>query len=292
MAVEGIPGLVEGSPEITLGRRSLLPRRLPRLHIIAGVVIAVLVLAAILAPLIAPHSPNEIDLVDSLAGPSGAHPLGQDGSGRDILSRLIFGTRSSLGGPALVVLISTLVGVPLGLLAGFVGGFIDGVLGRIWDVMLAFPALLLAIVIVATFGTGFWTATVAIAITYIPLQARIVRGVVLVEREKPYVAAARLQGFNGGRVALAHVLPNVSTPVLAQVTLNFGYALLDLAALSFIGLGIQPPSSDWGTMLADGKSSLLQTTNPVIWPSLMIVIAVVSFNLLGDALAQRMGRSR
>jgi peptide/nickel transport system permease protein len=256
-------------------------------------VIGLLVLVAIFAPLLAPYDPNAIDLGDTLAPPSSEHWLGTDASGRDILSRLIYGTRTSLLGPLLVVGISTLVGVPLGLLAGYRGGMVDGVLGRIWDVMFAFPPLLLAIVIVAAFGAGFWTATIAIAIIYIPLLARVVRGVVLVEREKAYVDACKVQGFSSIRVAGRHVLPNVSPTIAAQSTLNFGYALLDLAGLAFLGLGVQPPTSDWGQMLTDGRASLvLHSYSQVISASIAIAVAVVAFNLVGDALSGRAGRSR
>jgi peptide/nickel transport system permease protein len=274
-------------------RRRIFPRiDAPAAAIVGGVVILVLVLVALLAPLVAPHDPNEISLAQTLHGASASHPLGQDSSGRDILSRLFFGGRTALLGPLLVVLLSTLVGVPLGLLAGYVGGLLDGVLARSWDVMFAFPPLLLAIVIVAAFGAGFWTATIAISITYMPLLARVVRGVVLVEREKAYVDACKVQGFSGLRVSLGHVLPNISPTIVAQSTLNFGYALLDLAGLAFLGLGVQPPTADWGGMLADGRKNLVLSYNEVVAASVTIAIAVVAFNLLGDALTHRLGRSR
>ena len=274
-------------------RRRILPRvDAPAAAIVGGVVILVLVLIALLAPLVAPHDPNHVNLAETLHGASASHPLGQDASGRDILSRLFFGGRTALLGPLLVVLLSTLVGVPLGLLAGYMGGLLDGVLARSWDVMFAFPSLLLAIVIVAAFGAGFWTATIAISITYMPLLARVVRGVVLVEREKAYVDACKVQGFSGLRVSLGHVLPNISPTIIAQSTLNFGYALLDLAGLAFLGLGVQPPTADWGGMLADGRKNLVLSYNEVVAASVTIAIAVVAFNLLGDALTHRLRRSR
>ncbi|MBS1862182.1 MAG: ABC transporter permease [Actinobacteria bacterium] len=248
-------------------------------------------LAAIFAPLFAPYDPNQGNLIEALAGPSGSHLLGTDGSGRDILSRLIYGARPSLGGPAVVVVISTLVGGSLGLLGGFLGGFLDGALGRLWDLMLAFPSLLLAIVIVATFGRGLVPAVLAISVTYIPLMARVVRGLVVSERHKQYIAACRLQGFGTFRLVFLHLLPNISGPLIAQLTLNFGYALLDLVALSFIGLGVRPPTADWGSMLADGKSTILTTANPVIWPSIAIILAVICVNLVGQALSDRIQRS-
>jgi peptide/nickel transport system permease protein len=260
---------------------------------VAGAIILCLVLIAAIAPLIAPHDPNAVDLGHALAPAGSDNPLGTDASGRDVLSRLFFGARTSLLGPLLVVALSTLVGVPLGLLGGYRGGVVDGLLGRTWDVLFAFPPLLLAIVIVAAFGAGFWTATLAISIVYVPLLARVVRGVVLVEREKAYVDAMKVEGFSAARVALRHVLPNVAPTIAAQATLNFGYALLDLAGLAFLGLGVQPPTADWGQMLAAGRESLiLHHYTEVIAASIAIAIAVVSFNLVGDVLSERAGRSR
>lgn len=295
-------GWLEGRPEVSTPasavpgpyRRRLIRRvDAPAGAIVAGVVILLLVVIAILAPVLAPDDPNAIGLSNSLAPPSSAHLLGTDSSGRDILSRLIFGTRTSLAGPFLVIVLSTLVGVPLGLLGGFRGGWIDGVLGRVWDVLFAFPPLLLAIVIVAAFGAGFWTSTIAIAVTYVPLLARVVRGVVLSERERAYVDACTVQGFSGLRVATRHVLPNVAPTIVAQSTLNFGYALLDLAGLAFLGLGVQPPTADWGQMLSSGRASLiLRSFSEVVSASIMIAITVVAFNMLGDALLRRAGRTR
>jgi peptide/nickel transport system permease protein len=277
--------------EIPLARRRWMPA--PRMRIavlVSGAIIAVLLIMAIFGPLIAPHDADAISLSESLSGSSASHLLGTDNSGRDIFSRIIVGARLSLLGPLLVVAISTAVGVPLGLLAGYRGGFVDSSLSRVWDLLFAFPPLLLAIVIVATFGAGFRTATIAIAITYIPLLARVVRGVVLAEREKPYVEACQVQGFSGARTALVHVLPNVAPAIVAQSTLNFGYALLDLAGLAFLGLGVQPPTPDWGAMLAEGRDSLLLSPNEVAFASLAIIIAVVAFNVVGDAIGERFNR--
>jgi ABC-type dipeptide/oligopeptide/nickel transport system permease subunit len=247
--------------------------RRPGVTGVVSVILGAIVLVGLLAPLIAPYDPDSIDLTNSLAGPHGNHYLGLDGSGRDIFSRLVYGTRTSLGGPAIVVALST-------------------VISRTWDVLLAFPSLFLAILIVATFGRGFVPAVIAISICYIPFLARTVRGLTLVERSKPYVSAYRLQGFGATRILGGHVLPNISGAVMAQVTLNFGYALLDLTALSFIGLGVRPPTADWGSMLAEGKSTILTTVNPVIWPCVAIIVSVVCVNLAGDAAASRIQRGR
>lgn len=268
------------------------PLSAPRLRWVAAAFLAGLVIVAALATVIAPYSPDAVSLSGSLAGPSAQHLLGTDGSGRDILSRLIVGTRTSLGGPALVVGLSALVGVPLGMLGGYVRGIADGVLARIWDVMLGFPALLLAILLVAVLGKGFWTATLAVALTYIPFVARVVRGMTLAEREKLYIAALQMQGLSRREILFHHVLRNIGTGVVSQLTVNFGYALLDLTALSFIGLGVQPPTPDWGAMLADAQSNLLISGNPVIWPSIAVVATVLAVNIVGEGISARAGEGR
>jgi peptide/nickel transport system permease protein len=281
-----------------LGDTLIARRRMPRAITralpakVAGGVIAVLVLVALLAPLIAPHDPNAINPLESLAGPSSSHPLGQDSAGRDLLSRLMFGARLSLLGPAAVVLLSLAVGIPLGLIAGWRGGWLDGLLSRSCDAILAFPPLLLAIVITAAFGADFKTAIIAIAITYVPLMIRVVRGLVLVERTKTYVDALRCQGFSTARITARHVLPNISRSIAAQGTLNFGYALIDLAGLAFLGLGVQPPTADWGAMLSDGRQSLLTNSSECVYAALAIAVTVVSFNIVGDALTNWAERRR
>jgi peptide/nickel transport system permease protein len=276
--------------DIPLARRRRLPLARARWAVwLCGAIIVVLVVMALFGQWIAPKDPDAVNLVDSLLPGSAEHPFGTDDSGRDIFSRIVAGARLSLLGPLLVVAISTLVGVPLGLLAGYRGGIADAIVSRLCDLLFAFPPLLLAIVIVATFGAGFTTATIAIAITYIPLLARVVRGVVLAERTKPYVEACKVQGFSGMRTALGHVLPNVSPTIVAQSTLNFGYALLDLAGLAFLGLGVQPPTADWGAMLAAGRQSLLISPNELLYASLAITISVIAFNIVGDAIGERFG---
>ena len=270
-------------------------RWMPRLpgswgFLVGGAVIVVLLIIALAAPLLAPHNPNAIQLSQTLSGFSSDHPLGTDAAGRDILSRLIYGTRLSLVGPLAVVVMSIVVGVPAGLVAGYRGGWVDSVLSRIWDMVFGFPPLLLAIVIVATFGAGFWTATIAIAITYVPLLTRVVRGVVLVECRNAYVDACRIQGFSAVRVCVFHILPNVAGTIVAQSTLNFGYALLDLAGLAFLGLGVQPPTPDWGQMLSDGRQSILFSVTEVTVASIAVAVAVIAFNMLGDAIAKQLVR--
>jgi peptide/nickel transport system permease protein len=273
----------------TLSTRSWIPRpAAPSGFAIAGAAIVLLGLVAVAAPLIAPHDPTALDLSSPLAGTSGTHPLGTDASGRDLLSRLIFGARITLLGPLVVVVCSTLVGGPMGLIAGYRGGIADAVLSRLWDVLLGFPALLLAIVIVAAFGVGFWSATAAVTVIYIPILARVVRGTVLVERQKPYIEACRLQGFSEARVVGAHIVPNISGIVAAQAVLNFGYSLLDLAGLAFLGFGVQPPTADWGQMLNDGRQSLVSGAYLEVFVACVaITLTVIAFNVFGYALASR-----
>lgn len=251
------------------------------------VLIALLVLATLLAPFIISQNPNFGDLGASLSPPSTAHPFGTDGAGRDILSRLLHGGRLSLLGPLLVVLLAALIGVPLGIAAGYMQGWLDTILSRSFDVLFAFPALLLAAVIVATFGPGFITIVLAVTVIYVPLMARVVRAAALVEQAKPYVDALRVQGFSAFRIGARHILPNIAALVIGQTALYYGYALLDLAGLSFLGFGVQPPTPDWGSMLWYANQQVYVSPTGVIAPAAAIVISVVAFNLVGDWLSDR-----
>ena len=262
-------------------------RRISSVTACALGLIALIIGAAILAPVISPADPSHVDLSASLNPPSLAHPLGFDGAGRDILSRLLYGARLSLLGPLIVVVLAALIGVPVGIAAGYVGGWLDAVLSRSFDVLFAFPALLLAAVIVATFGPGFVTIVLAVSVIYIPLMARVVRAAALVESHKAYVDALRVQGFGFLRIAAVHIAPNVSTLIIGQTALYFGYALLDLAGLSFLGFGVQPPTPDWGSMLWYANQQVFISPTGVIAPALAIVLSVVAFNLMGDWLSER-----
>ena len=273
-----------------VGRRSR-ARAGSWLGMTGAVIVGIVVVVAVLAGVLAPHDPNGVDLLGSYRGPGAGHVLGQDGSGRDVLSRLMYGARLSLLGPLAVVALAALIGVPLGLVAGYVGGFLDGVLSRIFDVVFAFPTLLLATVIVATFGVGFKTAVIAVAVTYIPLLARVVRGGTLVEREKPYIDACRVQGFSAVRVCGLHLAPNLARLIFGQTALYFGYALLDLAGLSFLGLGTQPPTADWGAMLWDASQGIFLQPFGAVPVALAIVLVVIGFNLIADWLGDRSAES-
>lgn len=266
-------------------------RRRPRILYLASlVVLGAIVLAAIFAPFVAPYDPDAVDFTSFLAPPSAAHWLGTDSLGRDLLSRLIFGGRTALIGPLLVVVFSTVIGILLGLWAGWRGGWIDAALSRIFDVLFAFPSLLIAIMAVALFGKGLVAPVIAMSIAYAPFVARLTRSLVTAERARPYVSAYRVQGFGGGWIALRRVLPNVTPIVGAQSTLNFGYVLAELAGLSFLGLGVQAPTADWGAMINEAQSGVAAGHFlPAIAPAVAVVIVVVCVNIVGEELSDRIG---
>lgn len=254
------------------------------------IVMAIITLAAIFAPWVAPYDPDAVDFLAFYGTPSPAHWLGTDGLGRDILSRMIFGARTALLGPLLVVIFSTVVGILLGLLAGWRGGWIDAVLSRFFEVIFAFPALLIAIMAVALFGKGLVAPVIAMSIAYAPFVARLTRSLIMAERNRPYVAAYRVQGFSGPWIALRRVLPNVTPVVGAQSTLNFGYVLAELAGLSFLGLGVQAPQADWGAMINEAQTGLVGGHFlPAIIPAVAVVIVVVAVNVIGEELSERIG---
>jgi len=274
---------------VTVRRAPRLPRTTVSLAIALGVV-AAMTLAAIFAPFLAPYDPDAVDFAAVNAGPSAAHWLGTDGLGRDTLSRLIFGARTALLGPLLVVVASTALGILLGLVAGWRGGWIDAVLGRVFDVLFAFPSLLIAIMAVALFGKGLVAPVIAMSISYAPFVARLTRSLVAAERNRPYVAAYRVQGFGGAWIALRRVLPNITPIVGAQSTLNFGYVLAELAGLSFLGLGVQPPTADWGAMINEAQAGLIGGHFlPAIVPAVAVVVVVVAVNIIGEELSDRIG---
>jgi peptide/nickel transport system permease protein len=251
-------------------------------------VLASFVAMAVFAPLLAPYPPDQTDLLLSLAPPSPAHWLGTNQFGQDTFSRIIYGSRTSLIGPLSIVVLSTVFGIVLGLVAGWRGGWIDAGLSRVFDIAFAFPGLLLAILAVALFGKGLAAPVIAMSIAYTPFVARLVRSLVLQAKSRPYVAAYQVLGFGSAYVATRRLLPNIAPTVLAQSTLNFGYAVIDLAALSFLGLGVQPPTPDWGAMINEGRGAVL-SGQPLsaIAPAVAIIIVVVAFNVVGEELADR-----
>ena len=231
-----------------------------------------------------------MDLLQVNSGPTAEHWLGTDALGRDIFSRMIYGSRTALAGPAFVVILSTILGLLLGLWAGWAGGKIDAIISRVFDIVLAFPALLLAILAVALFGKGLVAPVLAMSIAYTPYIGRLTRQLVATEKNRQYVAAYKVQGFSAPWIATRAVMPNVLGVVGSQTTQNFGYVLVELAALSFLGLGIQAPQADWGTMINEGQAALVSGNFlPALIPSVAVVLVVVAVNTVGGWLSDKLG---
>jgi glutathione transport system permease protein len=258
--------------------------RRKRVALVASIVILLIVLAAALAPWVAPYSPSAPDYQHLLSGPSWAHPFGTDAYGRDILSRVIWGGRISLTVGFVSVALGGVAGVILGLVSGYFGGWVDSLIMRLSDVLLAFPGILLAIGIVAVLGPGVTNVIYAVAVFSVPVFARLVRGSTLALKQAVYVQAARSIGVRPIPLVLRHILPGALPGVIVYASLRIGTAILTAAALSFIGLGAQPPSPEWGAMLADGRNYLGVADQLTIFPGLAIFITVLAFNLLGDGL--------
>jgi peptide/nickel transport system permease protein len=262
-------------------------RRLRRHRVaMAGLgIIAAFVALAALAPLVSPHDPLTIDYAHPAAPPgAGGHPLGTDAVGRDILARLIFGTRVSLQVGVVAVGIAVSLGTAAGLAAGYYGGALDAALMRTVDVFLAFPVIVLAIAIIAVLGPSLVNVMIALGLVAWTTYARVVRGQVLVLRELEFVQAARAMGGSDGRIILRHVLPNALAPVIVLATLGMATAIIAEAALSFLGLGVQPPTPSWGTMLNEGRGFLRTAPHISTLPGLAIMVTVLGFNFLGDGL--------
>lgn len=251
--------------------------------------IVVVALAAVLAPLIAPQNPDAIGNVVN-GGPSLAHWLGTDNLGRDTLSRLLYGARVSLQVSVQVVVLALAVALPLGLVAGYRGRWTDSVIMRAMDALFTFPPITLALAVSALLGANLYTTSVAIAVVFVPGFVRVIRAQVLAVREEAFVEAARSVGVGSVRMLRRHVLPNVASPLVVQVAISFGYALLAEAGLSFLGFGVQAPAASWGNMLQSAYQTVLVQPWPMIPPGLAIVLTVMSFNLVGDGLRDAMGR--
>lgn len=281
--------MATASTPVTYQRPGLLRRALrsPLLRnraAVVGLLILLPILVMVVVPSLIAGDPNAQNLKQSLQPPSPEHWLGTDKLGRDVWSRIVYGARPTMLGAFVVVLISGVIGIPLGLIAGYYGGKTDSIIMRILDALLAFPALLLAILVVATFGRGLGTVVVALGVIYVPAMARLVRSVTLVHARLAYVDAGRALGFSDRRIMLRHILPNLVAAVVVQSTIDLAYAILDIAALSFLGLGQQPPDPDWGSMLADARMYLLQDPWPAMSAGIAIMLGVISVNLVGDGL--------
>jgi len=247
-------------------------------------IIIILIITALLAPVIATHSPTDQSIVDRYQTPSSEHYLGTDELGRDIFSRIVYGTRISIQIGIIAVGISMIVGVLLGATAGYFGKWIDQVIMRLIDILMAFPSILLAIALVAVLGPSLRNAMIAVGIVGVPQFARIVRAAVLSVKETEYIEAARAIGAKHSRIVFQHVLPNCVAPIIVQATLGIGTAILDAAGLSFLGLGAQPPTPEWGAMLSDGRSALQTAPWVIAFPGIAIFFVVLGFNLFGDGL--------
>lgn len=245
----------------------------------------VLIGVALLAPLLAPHDPNAGDVLQVLQPPSPEHLLGTDASGRDLLSRLVYGSRTALLGPLVVVVVATSVGTALGILGAWRRGWVDSLVGRLFDLVFSFPSMLLALLFVAVMSPGLASAALAVSIAFVPAIGRLVRASALREVNEPYVQALQTQGFGPFYICARHVLPNLWPVVLAQVTTSFGYAMVELAGVSFLGLGVQEPTADWGKMIQTGQGSIVRGyPQESLYAGIVLVVAVVCFISLGDIL--------
>lgn len=252
---------------------------------IAGaIVVLIFVILAIFAPLLAPHDPTHIDMSKKLQTPTSEHWLGTDDKGRDILSRLLFGARISLTVGILSTLLGAIVGIVMGIVAGYYGKWVDSLIMRICDVLLAFPGILLALAIVSILGPSTTNVIIAVAFFAIPTFARIVRGSTLSVKKLEYVDAIRAMGSSDTRIIFKHILPNITSPIIVQATLYIASAIITASALSFLGLGTQPPTPEWGTMLAQGRTYIAQAPHLTLFPGLVILLVVIGFNLFGDGL--------
>jgi peptide/nickel transport system permease protein len=255
---------------------------------IALVIVVLFALLAVIGPYLAPHDPNAVNLSRAYWGPDASHPFGYDNQGRDILSRLLVGARSSFLGPLAIVLVATGLGLLLAIVGAWKRGWVDAGLAGVLDASLAYPGLLLAVMAVAIFGAGLTAIVVALGIAYTPYVARLARSVTISEMGKDYIDTLKVQGFSAYAICRRHLLPNIFPIVLAQATLTLAWATIDIAALSYLGLGIRPPAADWGVMVAEGQTGVL-AGYPMqsMVAGACLVIAICSFSMLGERLLRR-----
>lgn len=257
-----------------------------RLAYLSLFILLFIALIAIIGPLIAPHDPYEFDLSKARSPPSLEHPLGADELGRDILSRILVGARYTFGVSIVSVMVGASIGTLLGLISGYKGGLWDTVIQRVNDVLLAFPTILLAIALVAFLGQGVHSLVIAIAVSSMPVYVRLVRASVLQVVSEDYVVAARMLGLSEWRIMMKHILPNVIAPVIVQLSYHMGLAVLVASALGFLGLGVPPPTPEWGAMIGSGRIYLFSSPHIVFFPGLVISVTVIAFNMVGDGLRE------
>jgi ABC-type dipeptide/oligopeptide/nickel transport system permease subunit len=277
------------APAVTVRTRSELGRMARRfarnrLALTGATIVLVLALASLAAPLLTDYDPGRGRLVDARRGPSAEHWFGADQVGRDIFARVLYGGRVSLGISVLCVALSLLIGTTIGTVSAYFGGWLDVLVQRVVDMMLAFPGILLALAIATALGRGVMPLVIAVVVSALPGYTRVVRSTVLSIKHEPYVEAARLLGARDRRIILRHVIPNATTPLIVQSTLQLAGVLLVVASLSFLGLGLPPPTPDWGGMVADGRAYLRSASHMVWFPGFTLALAVLGFNLLGDGL--------
>lgn len=255
-------------------------------------VLAGAVVVALIGPTLAPYDPNLVNLSNAYVGPTGGHLLGFDQAGRDLFSRLLVGARTTILGPVAVVTIAIGVGTAVAVSTAWLGGWFDAAVSTVVDVLFAFPGILLAVLAAAVFGPSLQAAVIALSISYTPFVARILRGAALRERAQQYVAALEVQGLTGVAICVRHLVPNVFSLIVAQATILFGYAMVDLAAISFLGLGVQTPQPDWGVMVSEGETGVLQGyPAESLAAGLAIMVVVIAVNLLGERLVDNAQRS-
>ncbi|KMZ42055.1 MULTISPECIES: nickel transporter permease [Bacillales] len=255
-----------------------------KLAMVGGCIVIFYIAIALLAPFIAPHDPYEIDLVNKLKSPSSEHWMGTDDKGRDVLSRLLYGTQLSMSVGFVAVFIGAFFGIILGLLSGYYGGWVDTVISRIIDVLLAFPGILLSLAIVSALGPSLFNVMIAVGIFSIPVFARIVRGSTLTVKKLEYIDAIRSLGANDFTIIFRHIFPNILSPIIVQATMRLATAILSAAGLSFLGLGAQPPLPEWGAMLSNGRDFLFTAPHLAMFPGFAIATLVLGFNIFGDGL--------
>jgi len=280
-----------GMQPVTAAQASRRP--VDRLLVVSGIICTLVAFVAAFGALIAPYAADQTDVLSASQGPSAAHWLGTDGLGRDILSRALEGARISFVGAGIIVLGSAFFGTVLAIFAAWNAGWVDRALNRVLNIMFAVPGILVAVLASAIFGAGFWAPVIALTIVYVPFYARVVRAAAVRECAMPYMEGLQLAGVSSWRICSGHVLRNVSPIVMAQATIAFGSALVDFAAVSFLGLGIQPPTAEWGVMVSDGRTEILNgAPQQSLAAGACIVITVVAFNLMGDRLTARIGADR
>ncbi|MFD6441261.1 nickel transporter permease [Peribacillus sp. NPDC060186] len=257
-----------------------------KLMMISIMIISFLTVLALFAPFLAPNDPNLIDIVQKLQGPSSQFPLGTDHLGRCILSRLIYGTRTSLGTAFLVIVLMMIISIPLGIYAGFIGGKVDYLFMRMCDILMAFPSFLLSLALIGILGPSLGNLILAMVLVQWVSYARVIRGMVLSVKEQNFVLAAKICGTPRRVIVIKHILPAIISQVVVLIFMDIGGVILAISGLSFLGLGIQPPEAEWGMMINDSKPFFRETPSLMLYPGLMIFIVVFAFNLFGEALRE------